>query len=77
MSCLPLPRPIRERRSQSHAVHPVYSAERPAGGLYSPLLDQRPMNRRLFVLVFALLFVVINLLVDLSYALLNPRLRHG
>jgi len=29
------------------------------------------------VLVFALLFVVINLLVDLSYALLNPRLRHG
>ncbi|MGE0007139.1 MAG: ABC transporter permease [Parvibaculaceae bacterium] len=29
------------------------------------------------VLVFAALFVVINLLVDLSYALLNPRLRHG
>lgn len=29
------------------------------------------------VLVFALLFVLINLLVDLSYALLNPRLRHG
>ncbi|WP_119387785.1 ABC transporter permease [Taklimakanibacter lacteus] len=29
------------------------------------------------VLVFALLFVAINLLVDLSYALLNPRLRHG
>jgi ABC-type dipeptide/oligopeptide/nickel transport system permease component len=29
------------------------------------------------VLVFALLFVAINLLVDLSYAFLNPRLRHG
>jgi peptide/nickel transport system permease protein len=29
------------------------------------------------VLVFALLFVAINLLVDLSYALLNPRLRYG
>lgn len=29
------------------------------------------------VLVFALIFVVINLVVDLSYALLNPRLRHG
>ena len=29
------------------------------------------------VIVFALLFVLINLLVDLSYALLNPRLRHG
>jgi ABC-type dipeptide/oligopeptide/nickel transport system permease component len=29
------------------------------------------------VLVFALLFVAINLLVDLSYAILNPRLRHG
>lgn len=29
------------------------------------------------VLVFALLFVFVNLLVDLSYALLNPRLRHG
>ncbi len=29
------------------------------------------------VIVFALLFVVINLLVDLSYAVLNPRLRHG
>lgn len=29
------------------------------------------------VLVFALLFVLINLLVDLSYALINPRLRHG
>ncbi len=29
------------------------------------------------VLVFALLFVVINLAVDMAYALLNPRLRHG
>lgn len=29
------------------------------------------------VLVFALIFVVINLIIDLSYALLNPRLRHG
>jgi ABC-type dipeptide/oligopeptide/nickel transport system permease component len=29
------------------------------------------------VIVFALIFVVINLVVDLSYALLNPRLRHG
>lgn len=29
------------------------------------------------VLLFAALFVVINLVVDLSYALLNPRLRHG
>ncbi|MFZ5674173.1 MAG: ABC transporter permease [Pseudomonadota bacterium] len=29
------------------------------------------------VLVFALIFVIINLIVDLSYALLNPRLRHG
>jgi peptide/nickel transport system permease protein len=29
------------------------------------------------ILVFALLFVAINRLVDLSYALLNPRLRHG
>ncbi|WP_274627252.1 ABC transporter permease [Arvimicrobium flavum] len=29
------------------------------------------------VLVFALLFVLINLAVDLMYALLNPRLRHG
>jgi ABC-type dipeptide/oligopeptide/nickel transport system permease component len=29
------------------------------------------------ILVFALLFVAINLLIDLSYALLNPRLRHG
>ena len=29
------------------------------------------------VIVFALLFVLINLLVDMSYALLNPRLRHG
>ena len=29
------------------------------------------------VLVFALLFVLINLAVDMTYALLNPRLRHG
>ncbi|MGD9914948.1 MAG: ABC transporter permease [Rhizobiaceae bacterium] len=29
------------------------------------------------VLVFALLFVLINLAVDMMYALLNPRLRHG
>jgi peptide/nickel transport system permease protein len=29
------------------------------------------------VLVFALIFVLINLAVDMMYALLNPRLRHG
>ncbi|MFK5977481.1 MAG: ABC transporter permease [Rhizobiaceae bacterium] len=29
------------------------------------------------VLVFAVLFVAINLIVDLTYTLLNPRLRHG
>ncbi|RWA57920.1 ABC transporter permease [Mesorhizobium sp.] len=29
------------------------------------------------VLIFALLFVLINLTVDMMYALLNPRLRHG
>lgn len=29
------------------------------------------------VLLFAALFIVINLIVDLSYTLLNPRLRHG
>ena len=29
------------------------------------------------VLLFAVLFVTINLLVDLTYAALNPRLRHG
>ncbi|MGB3901356.1 MAG: ABC transporter permease [Mesorhizobium sp.] len=29
------------------------------------------------VLVFALLFVLINLAVEMTYALLNPRLRHG
>lgn len=29
------------------------------------------------VLVFGLLFAVINLAVDMTYALLNPRLRHG
>jgi peptide/nickel transport system permease protein len=29
------------------------------------------------VLTFALLFIAINLAVDMSYALINPRLRHG
>ena len=29
------------------------------------------------VLVFALLFALVNLAVDMTYALLNPRLRHG
>ncbi|MDO5603739.1 MAG: ABC transporter permease [Paracoccus sp. (in: a-proteobacteria)] len=29
------------------------------------------------VIVFALIFTLVNLLVDLSYAALNPRLRHG
>ena len=29
------------------------------------------------VLLFAALFILINLIVDLSYTLLNPRLRHG
>jgi peptide/nickel transport system permease protein len=29
------------------------------------------------VLVFAALFTAINLAVDLTYALLNPRLRHA
>ncbi len=29
------------------------------------------------VLTFAVLFIIINLLVDMSYALLNPRMRHG
>lgn len=29
------------------------------------------------VLTFACLFIIINLLVDLAYTLLNPRLRHG
>ena len=29
------------------------------------------------VLIFALIFVLINLAVDMMYALLNPRLRHG
>ncbi|MCC6006885.1 MAG: ABC transporter permease [Rhodobacteraceae bacterium] len=29
------------------------------------------------VIVFAVLFTLVNLLVDLTYALLNPRLRHG
>ena len=29
------------------------------------------------VLIFAVLFIAINLLVDMTYALLNPRIRHG
>jgi len=29
------------------------------------------------VLTFAVLFIAVNLLVDMSYALLNPRMRHG
>jgi len=29
------------------------------------------------VLTFAVLFIAINLAVDMSYALLNPRMRHG
>ena len=29
------------------------------------------------VLTFAVLFITVNLLVDMSYALLNPRMRHG
>jgi len=29
------------------------------------------------VIVFALLFTIINLVVDMTYALLNPRLRHA
>jgi len=29
------------------------------------------------VLTFAVLFILVNLAIDLSYALLNPRLRHG
>ena len=29
------------------------------------------------VLTFALLFIALNLLIDLTYALLNPRVRHG
>jgi ABC-type dipeptide/oligopeptide/nickel transport system permease component len=29
------------------------------------------------VLMFGILYTVINLLVDLSYALLNPRIRYG
>ena len=29
------------------------------------------------VILFAVIFTVLNLLVDLTYALLNPRLRHG
>jgi ABC-type dipeptide/oligopeptide/nickel transport system permease component len=29
------------------------------------------------VILFAAIFTAVNLVVDLSYALLNPRLRHG
>lgn len=29
------------------------------------------------VLTFAVIFIVVNLLVDMSYAILNPRMRHG
>ena len=29
------------------------------------------------MLTFAVLFIAVNLLVDMSYALLNPRMRHG
>jgi len=29
------------------------------------------------VILFAVLFTVVNLMVDLLYAALNPRLRHG
>ena len=29
------------------------------------------------VILFALMFTLVNLIVDLTYALLNPRLRHG
>ncbi|MBL8895567.1 MAG: ABC transporter permease subunit, partial [Rhizobiales bacterium] len=29
------------------------------------------------IIVFAVLFVLINLAVDMTYGLLNPRLRHG
>ena len=29
------------------------------------------------VLTFAVLFIAVNLLVDMSYALLEPRMRHG
>jgi peptide/nickel transport system permease protein len=29
------------------------------------------------VLLFALIFTVVNLIVDLLYAVLNPRLRHA
>jgi peptide/nickel transport system permease protein len=29
------------------------------------------------VILFAVIFTVINLIVDLLYAVLNPRLRHG
>ncbi|PRZ46362.1 ABC transporter permease [Tritonibacter scottomollicae] len=51
------------------------------GGLGNMAIDA-VINRDLpliqgIVLLFAALFVAINLLVDLSYTLLNPRLRHG
>jgi peptide/nickel transport system permease protein len=29
------------------------------------------------VILFAVIFTLVNLLVDLTYAALNPRLRHG
>ena len=29
------------------------------------------------IIVFAVLFVLINLAIDMTYGLLNPRLRHG
>ncbi len=29
------------------------------------------------VILFAVIFVAVNLVVDLLYAVLNPRLRHG
>ena len=29
------------------------------------------------VILFAVIFTTVNLLVDLTYAVLNPRLRHG
>jgi peptide/nickel transport system permease protein len=51
------------------------------GGLGNLAIDA-VINRDLpliqgIVLTFALIFVLINLAVDLIYALLNPRLRHG
>jgi dipeptide transport system permease protein len=29
------------------------------------------------VLTFAVLFIALNLVIDMTYALLNPRIRHG